>query len=122
MSHRRKDAICMFCGHYIGITQSNRQISCVAFPNGIPRDIYPIEQNVKFDHRYPHPDDNGIQIESQEDYEKRSKFRPIRMIMHLYNDESKIREYLDGIFEEYDDLRDRGFIKPSWEELEGNNP
>jgi len=35
--------------------------TCTAFPDGIPRDIGGVEEDLRFDHREPHPGDNGIQ-------------------------------------------------------------
>lgn len=54
--------ICFQCKHYRPPSYSNnppQRPYCAAFPNGIPIDIF----RSTFDHREPHPDDNGIQFE-----------------------------------------------------------
>lgn len=69
------DPICFFCKHYdihyLRMTpREHRQgHRCTAFPEGIPREI--IESN--YDHRLPHPDDNGIQFAM---YESRDTLHP----------------------------------------------
>ena len=44
---------CVSCKHKTGLT-------CKAFPEGIPKEML----RNQFDHRNPHPDDNGIRFES----------------------------------------------------------
>lgn len=50
---------CASCKHFDG-GDLERNV-CTAFPGGIPREII----NGDFDHRQPHPEDNGIQYEAK---------------------------------------------------------
>lgn len=50
---------CMFCVHLI---TANPQRCCAAFPEEIPTAIW----EGKYDHRRPHPDDHGIQLQLRE--------------------------------------------------------
>ncbi len=51
---------CDQCKHWI---INKERPKCRAFPKGIPFEIIAGE----FDHRNPHPDDNGIRYEQKED-------------------------------------------------------
>ncbi len=53
---RRCAPMCWICRHY---DDSAGVMACAAFPEGIPQPIIDFE----FDHREPHPDDNGVQFE-----------------------------------------------------------
>ena len=48
---------CATCKNHIP-----RTVTCKAFPNGIPREI----KSGQFDHSKPHPQDNGILYEPEE--------------------------------------------------------
>lgn len=64
--------LCMFCKHFnIENTQPSIQEkpSCKAFPEIIPLEIW----KLVYDHREPHPDDNGVQFELTEDFENFQK-------------------------------------------------
>lgn len=52
--------MCVDCYHFRGYA---RGMTCAAFLDGIPEEI--IEN--RFDHRKPHPEDNGIRFEMKED-------------------------------------------------------
>jgi hypothetical protein len=49
---------CIFCKH-LNRDDRGRNMSCMAFPNGIPKDI----QELKVIHTAPYPADNGVQYE-----------------------------------------------------------
>lgn len=55
---------CLFCIHFRGY--KNRVPKCDAFANGIPSEI----RRALFDHRKPHPEDNGLQFELNPKYEE----------------------------------------------------
>jgi hypothetical protein len=51
--------MCLYCQHFKWVRVQPYIFACDAFPNGILDEI-----NLgKFDHRKPHPEDNGIQFE-----------------------------------------------------------
>lgn len=50
--------MCVYCEHLVAGTNN-----CAAFPDGIPREI----TEMRFDHRWPHPDDGGIRFSPTED-------------------------------------------------------
>ncbi len=52
-------SLCAFCKYFAMKLNEQRKWLCAAFPQGIPFDI----ANGDFDHRKPHPDDNGIVFE-----------------------------------------------------------
>ena len=52
--------LCATCKHFRDDVEDENV--CEAFPDGIPEEIITDE----FDHREPHPDDNGIQYEPRE--------------------------------------------------------
>ena len=49
---------CIHCKHFQKYREDDRKFLCNAFPQGIPDEIV----DAKFDHRKPHPNDNGIQF------------------------------------------------------------
>jgi hypothetical protein len=55
--------VCESCRHRIG----HRHLSCDAFPDRIPRDIW----NNRHDHRTPFPGDHGIQFAPMSDDDRR---------------------------------------------------
>lgn len=56
---------CAFCLHFQKVDDRDPKFFCDAFPNGIPDEIV----RMRFDHRKPHPDDNGIQFEMNPQFE-----------------------------------------------------
>lgn len=57
---RNKAGQCATCQNYI-----LRTTTCKAFPKGIPWEIL----TGRFDHSLPHPEDNGIQYEPEDNME-----------------------------------------------------
>jgi hypothetical protein len=56
--------ICGECAHFSEeAREEDHRPTCAAFPGGIPDEIL----FDGFDHREPHPDDNGIQFEPADD-------------------------------------------------------
>lgn len=64
--------MCIWCKHFEEDTTVWPFVrACPAFPNGFPDIMYPtLSGGPGFDHRYPHPDDQGIRFEMEEDYLK----------------------------------------------------
>ena len=56
-------SVCEGCRHRIGY----RRLSCAAFPERIPRDIW----NGRHDHRSPYPGDRGIHFTAMTDDDRR---------------------------------------------------
>lgn len=56
------DGVCEFCKHFHEKISPKGFVSCNAFPEGIPFII----GAAQFDHRNPHPNDNGIRFEIKE--------------------------------------------------------
>jgi hypothetical protein len=89
---------------------------CIAFVKGIPEEIFipSLDDTALFDHRYPHPNDNGIQFEQEDDYSKLKNRVPINLAMRGYTDEENERayRYLHFLFRWYDDKRQAGVMEP----------
>ena len=65
--------LCVTCVHLRKATdESNGAETCLAFPEGIPRDVF----YAPFDHRHPHPGDHGIRYEQS--LEGNELFGPIQ--------------------------------------------
>ena len=102
--------ICVFCKH-LDISGKPKNVStqlkvlptpgCKAFPAGIP---YEITTN-GFDHRTPHPDDNGIQFEK---YETKAMLFPL---LAELSDE-QIKDRMQGKFDYLEQNRKRGGVLP----------
>ena len=60
---RKPKKLCIFCVHFNELKSSDEIPTCKAFPDKIPDEIF-LEW---FDHRYPFPNDNGIQFEKFSD-------------------------------------------------------
>lgn len=114
----KEHSICIWCKHFVLRTKDSIIPSCSAFPKGVPNEIMPGERTATFDHRYPHPDDNGIQFEPNDDIDELMKLIGIREIVHRYGgDKDKIWHALNRLFAEYDDRREYGAMRPSLEEI-----
>lgn len=114
----KEHSICIWCKHLKLRSKNSIIPSCSAFPTGIPDEIMPIVGPVTFDHRYPHPNDNGVQFEPKNDVNELMKSVGIRQIIDRYGgDESEIFPALNRIFKEYDDRRKDGSMRPSSEEI-----
>lgn len=61
---RFPDGLCLLCKHYGYNADRDTGFVCNAFPNGIPREIH----RGRFDHRQPHPLDNGLRFELGDGY------------------------------------------------------
>lgn len=77
---------CHWCKHFDAEAYDRipRMFLCQAFPNEIPRTVAAQE----FDHRFPYPNDNGIQFEKYESWEKlprwiRESFYPTEDLFNL---------------------------------------
>lgn len=73
MSKQRQTALCWFCKHLIVENHKPINLRCKAFPNEIPDEII---RSWEFDHREPHPDDNGIQFEKETNHSELKKRFP----------------------------------------------
>ena len=87
--------ICDWCKHYKGIKDT--RVICEAFPDGVPSEI----EDFKFDHRHPHPMDNGIQFEKQEDETQWSSYLKSLLKSSPYTPET--------LFQIISDLTETGF-------------
>lgn len=61
-------SICYWCKHFTSHTVNtlgSQPFTCTAFPDRIPWEII----NCEFDHRFPHPNDQGIQFARYEKIE-----------------------------------------------------
>lgn len=59
---------CIFCKHFN--RDDTEQLSCMAYPNGIPASI----QKLEIIHNKPLPNDNGIQYEALNDSQDYFKY------------------------------------------------
>lgn len=110
---QREYSICIWCKHFKTATREKIISHCEAFPDGIPSEIVLYENHALFDHRYPHPEDGGIQFEREDDIDKLLKSRAIRDIVHIYpTDVERIWRSLNALFSEYDKRREQGTMRP----------
>lgn len=105
---RRDMPICHWCKHF------EKTAICHAFPDGIPNEIYTrsSDDSVKFDHRYPHPEDNGIQFELEKNFERIKNNPAVYLVMGIYNDIDKVYESLEKRFLNYDERHQAGLMQP----------
>jgi len=63
MPMRKTIPLCWWCRHFDTAAYENEYAyRCAAFPQRIPAEII----NIEYDHRAPHPDDDGTQFEQAE--------------------------------------------------------
>jgi hypothetical protein len=62
LSYFLPGGLCEFCKHFQYKRSEASYYVCAAFPDGIPYEI----AAAQFDHRKPHPDDNGTRFELTE--------------------------------------------------------
>lgn len=75
--------ICYFCKHFNTTSYNNlNKTACDAFPHQIPDEIF----KGFFDHRFPYPNDGGIQFERYESY------KDLPSYLHIHSEEALIRE------------------------------
>ena len=84
--------LCLLCKHYHAEKAEDIfNFSCEAFPKKIPSEIW----DCKYDHRYRHPDDNGIQFEKFENVEDLSvhvRTRSIKTLDNVFKREIELLE------------------------------
>ncbi len=62
MPIKRTQPLCWWCSHFDPYAHKVQKVwRCAAFPEKIPGAII----NGEYDHREPHPDDNGMQFQQQ---------------------------------------------------------
>lgn len=111
--------ICLWCKHFKPPTREKIISHCKAFPDGIPAEIIRYDNHAIFDHRYPHPEDGGVQFEREDDIDKLLKSRIMLEIAHVYpNDTERIWRVLNALFAQYDKRREQGTMNPP---IEDNN-
>ncbi len=96
--------ICKFCKHFNNAkdeTGSRKSSNCNAFPEYIPSEI----SANNFDHRMPHPDDNGIQFALFETRETTPEY------FDALSDDA-LKEWVLGIFDHLDRSRRLGLVLP----------
>ncbi len=110
---QREYSICIWCKHFKTATREKMISHCKAFPDGIPEEILHNENTALFDHRYPHPEDGGVQFEREDDIDKLLKSRIMRDIVHIYPyDTERIWRVLNALFSKYDKRREQGIMNP----------
>ncbi len=105
MTQKGRSPLCIWCKHLI-LERGIHISKCKAFSEEIPEEIWELE----YDHREPHPDDNGIQFEKVTNYD--DLMIPVRK---GFTDDQLDFIYSQDI-ERLNEWRRAGFIKPPMDE------
>lgn len=98
--------MCLMCKHLDIQFYNERGIPrCKAFTEVIPLEFW----DCKYDHRYPHPDDNGIQFEKVESIEELSVHVTAKTM-------GVVNQVLERTFKELEVARREGRALPPLEE------
>jgi len=107
MPYVRHHSICKFCKHFDIESWSAGPLTCRAFPDRIPESISDL--NMTYDHRIPHPDDNGIQFEMLEDEVELGRRFP-RFLKDRFDE--AVRQSIDNTIQVLEHRISRGFVEP----------
>lgn len=108
MGHRRTAPLCAFCKYLDDEhMKETLELRCAAFPESIPEEILG-DDGMFYDHREPHPDDNGFQFEKLDDLALLRQ----RQVFGNAPDMDFIDEVLTSTFGYLDRGRQRGYIQP----------
>lgn len=114
---RRTAPLCAFCKHDDEEhMQETLELRCAAFPEGIPEEILWWNNGPFYDHREPHPNDNGLQFEKLNDLELLRQ----RQIFNNAPDMDYIDRRLAMTFDKLDRGRLRGYIQPPLRSVDGD--
>lgn len=117
MTARFTKHLCGFCKHFDEQHMNEtHELRCAAFPDGMPDEVVWSKDGPLFDHREPHPDDNGLQFEKLDDLTLLRQ----RHILRNAPDMDYVDDRLAITFEYLDLCRGDGSIQPPLRSVDGD--